>query len=122
MQQIILNGIELSELLTLIRKAFKEEAATFISDPILSKKPQAPYKDIITIKEAALLIELSVQTIYGLVKKKEIPFFRRPGSRKLRFSRSELDIWVKSDRQKTKKELMHEVNADLILAGDRFKK
>ena len=49
--------------------------------------------DLIGINEASTLLQVSVSTIYKLTAKNAIPFIKRPGSKKLLFSRTELDTW-----------------------------
>jgi excisionase family DNA binding protein len=64
---------------------------------------------LLTVKEAAALLHLSVPTIYGKVHAREIPF-SKPGKR-LFFSKAELTEWVKSGRYKTGSELEAEADA-----------
>ncbi len=51
----------------------------------------------LTAKEAAALTGYSLQTIYGLVHRGEIPFHRRKKGTGLRFVRSELEAWLKGE-------------------------
>lgn len=51
----------------------------------------------LTAKEAAALTGYSLQTIYGLVHRGEIPFHRRKKGTGLRFLRSELEAWMKGE-------------------------
>ena len=51
--------------------------------------------DLVDINEASTLLNISTSTIYKMTAKKEIPFFKREGSKKLIFSRSCLELWVK---------------------------
>jgi excisionase family DNA binding protein len=50
-------------------------------------------QDFITIQEAAAFLSISVQTIYGLVSRSEIPVNKR--GKRLYFSKQELAGWIK---------------------------
>ncbi len=43
-------------------------------------------------------------TIYQWIHSRQIPYHK--GSKKLRFLKSEIDLWLKSSRQKTSKEIL----------------
>lgn len=58
-------------------------------------KPEPP-NDIIKIDEAEKITGYKVGYIYELVRKNSIPYHRK--GRALRFSRQELDAWIKSGR------------------------
>lgn len=64
----------------------------------------------LNIEEAAKFLSLSVPTIYGLVHRQEIPVYKRPGTKRLYFSKKELEEWIKAGRKKTIKEIQHEVD------------
>ena len=51
--------------------------------------------DLIDVNEASGLLNISTSTIYKMTAKKEIPFFKKEGTKKLIFSRSSLYAWVK---------------------------
>lgn len=53
--------------------------------------PATEKDELLTIKQAAEVINLRVQTIYGLVWAKKIPFYKQ--GKKLTFSRDELIKW-----------------------------
>jgi excisionase family DNA binding protein len=71
--------------------------------------------DLVTIKKAAELVDLAVPTIYAMVGRNEIPFMKR--SKKLYFSRQELESWIREGRQKTSEECAKEVRQDLDRLG-----
>jgi excisionase family DNA binding protein len=54
-------------------------------------------KELITIDEAAKLLQLAKPTIYGLVNRRMIPYVKM--GRSLRFKTSELMSWVDSGRR-----------------------
>jgi excisionase family DNA binding protein len=52
---------------------------------------------LLDTKEAAVLIKYEVTSLYGLVKRKKIPFCKVEG--KLLFSRKKLLAWIGSGQQ-----------------------
>jgi predicted DNA-binding transcriptional regulator AlpA len=50
---------------------------------------------ILTIQEAAQFLRMSRSSLY---QRKDIPRYRRPGSRALLFDQDELEAWVKTGR------------------------
>lgn len=57
---------------------------------------------MLTAKEAAKYMRMSVGHIYKLTMRKEIPFFKPTGG-KLYFDVQELDEWMHSDRKEAAK-------------------
>jgi excisionase family DNA binding protein len=78
---------------------------------LLSKSNESQHEadKLLTIKEAAEILHLSVPTIYGLVQHSEVPVCKR-GNR-LYFSKQELTSWIMSGRKKTFSEIQAEANA-----------
>lgn len=90
-KQVILSGIDYNDILADLRKIISEE---------VSKTPErVPEKPIVTIDEAAKLLDLSKGTIYRLTSTKSIPFIKRGGI--LRFERAALLKWLKEGSAKT---------------------
>jgi len=58
---------------------------------------------LLTIKQAAELINLAVPSVYGLVHRKMIPCMKR--NKRLYFSEDELRNWIKSGRKSTIQEI-----------------
>jgi len=69
--------------------------------------------DLLTIQEAGAYLHLSVPTLYGYVSKNTIPFCKRPGSKRLWFSKQELTEWIKTGRKQTIAEIKAEVEQTL---------
>lgn len=67
----------------------------------------------LTIKQTADILNLTPQTIYGLVHKCAIPVCKR--GKRLYFSKQELLAWIKEGRKKTNSEI--EIEADNFLKG-----
>jgi excisionase family DNA binding protein len=75
-------------------------------------------EQLLTIKQAAEMLCLSVPTIYGFVHDASIPVSKK--GKRLYFSRQELTDWVKSGRKKTVSEI--EAEAETSLANHKKKK
>src|ERR1044072_2525173 len=72
-------------------------------------REQEPEADqLLTIKQAAEFLNLSVPTLYGYVHRSEIPVSKK--SKRLYFSKQELTEWVKSGRKKTVAEIAAEAD------------
>ncbi|WP_316741273.1 helix-turn-helix domain-containing protein [Pedobacter antarcticus] len=82
------------------------EKVNLIKDLILENRlqnPQRPRDDLLTIRQAAEFLSLSVPTLYTKVSRKEIPVNKR--GKRLYFSTVELSDWVRSGRKKTTVEI-----------------
>jgi len=90
---------QLSEKLTNIERLLQEQQTAEEPDKLL------------TIRQAAEFLSLSVPTIYGKVSKRELPFMKR--GKRLYFSRSELMDYLKQGRRKTNHEIEEDVEKNL---------
>ncbi len=72
---------------------------------------------LLTIREAAEVIHLSVPTIYGLVQRQEIPVSKK--GKRLYFLQQELTQWIKTGRKKTVSEIEAEAG-QYIRKGSRY--
>jgi excisionase family DNA binding protein len=70
--------------------------------------PQPEEDKLLTIREAAEILHLSVPTVYGLVQRAEVPVCKR--GKRLYFSKQEIMAWIMAGRKKTVSEI--EVEAD----------
>jgi excisionase family DNA binding protein len=89
---------------------------------MLSKLSSAPTgnkneTDLLTIKEASQLLGLSIPTIYSKVSKRELPFSKPAGAKRLYFSRMELMTLISKGRVKTIDEVYSEAGNGLNLKG-----
>lgn len=84
--QIQLNPDELQDLM---KEAISDY---FFHNPANSFQTQ---EKLMTIREAAQFLKCSIQTIYGKVSKKEIPFHKQ--GKRLYFSERELTKWIKHE-------------------------
>lgn len=79
-----------------------------------------PIDELLTVKQAADLLDLTTATIYGLVYEKRIPF-NKPGGR-LYFNRDQLLEWVKNGRKATTQELEEQARQQIANRLDRRSK
>ena len=68
----------------------------------------SPEDELLTVKEASMVIKLAVPTIYGLVHKNEIPYSKR--GKRLYFRKSELLEWINSGKRTSKQALHKKVD------------
>ena len=61
----------------------------------MSDKERAPADEILTAKEAGKLLKVSHRTVRRMAREGRITSYRLPGSRALRFRRSDLEQAVK---------------------------
>lgn len=95
------------------------EKLEIIEQLLLSKSntPLPEADQLLTIKQAAAILHLSVPTVYGLVQRKEVPVCKR-GNR-LYFSHQELTGWIKSGRKKTNSEIEAAADAYISVKKNR---
>lgn len=86
---------QLPELLSKILEKV-EVLEKLLLEQTLKKEDQ---QEMLTIKEAATFLDLTVPTLYSKVSRKEIPS-HKPGKR-LYFQKSELLDWIKIGKRKT---------------------
>lgn len=70
---------------------------------LLSQNNTPPEDKLLTIREAAEILHLSVPTVYGLVQRTEVPVCKR--GKRLYFSKQELVSWIMTGRKKTVAEI-----------------
>ena len=85
---------------------------------MLSKLSSAPtgdqsINDLMDIHETSEFTRLSIPTIYSKCSKREIPFHKQKGGKKLFFSRSELTNLIKNGRVKTIDEVYSEAGSNM---------
>jgi excisionase family DNA binding protein len=74
----------------------------------LKMKENNQQTDLMTIKEASKLLDLSIPTIYSKVSRRELPYHKQAGGKRLFFSRTELTGLIKEGRVKTATEIYNE--------------
>lgn len=68
------------------------------------KNNSEPNDEFLTVKQTAELLDLAVQTIYGLVNRREIPNIKK--GRRLYFIKSDINNWLSQGRRKTQTEML----------------
>lgn len=79
---------------TLSTDELKELIVSSIKESIPAKASSSDDDTLLDTKEAATLIKYEVSSLYGLVKRKKIPFCKVEG--KLLFSRKKLLAWIEA--------------------------
>ena len=80
--------------------------------PPQTTPPPSDLDQLLSIKDAAELLRLSVPTLYGYVHRAEIPVCKR-GNR-LYFTKADLLKWIEGGRKQTTTELASSTNAFLV--------
>ncbi len=105
MEAVTITQITPTELASLIENSIKKALA------LQSKELQTPTDEVLTVKDAAKFLSLSVPTIYGLISKGEIPVMKR--SKRCYFSKVELINYLQQGKKKTNAEIGLEVDSFL---------
>ena len=101
MENLVFTQLSIPE----IRQLFRQELQTFFeSKPIVASQHES--ESLLTIQQAAELLNLAVPTIYGMVSRSVIPVSKR--GKRLYFTKHELTEWVKAGRKKTAAEIQTE--------------
>lgn len=104
MQAVTITQISASELESLIEGSIKK---------ILSNQKQVQKvesEELLTVKDTATFLHLSVPTIYGLIHRGELPVMKR--SKRCYFSKKELIEYLKQGRRKTTAEQHTEIQKE----------
>jgi excisionase family DNA binding protein len=83
-----------------------------------SATPSLSAKALMSVEDAAKFLNLAKTTLYQLTSRNEIPFVKR--TRKLYFSRADLENWLLEGTQKSKKEI--EKEAILFIQTQKIKR
>ena len=75
---------------------------------------------LLSVSEAAKFLNLSKPTLYRLTSKRQIPFSKPAGSKKLYFRLAELESWTATGRKRTLSEIREQA-ADFIKTDDQRK-
>ncbi len=103
MENVVFTQLSIPE----IKQLFRQELEAYFSVAQPLEQPETD--QLLTVKQAGELLNLSVPTIYGLVSRSEIPVSKR--GKRLYFSKQELLQWVKEGRKKTKSEIEAEAQS-----------
>lgn len=104
---------QLPQVVAELQKSFERIEALLLQKVEFQSDIETP----VNINVVSDLTELSLPTLYGYVRRNEIPFYKK-GNR-LKFFKSEIIDWIKTGKQKTTKEV--EAEADEFLSNRRKK-
>jgi excisionase family DNA binding protein len=68
--------------------------------------PSVPVKEIMTVEECMVYLNLAKATLYRMTANNELPFIKK--SRKIYFHRTDLEKWLLDGKQKTRAEIQAE--------------
>jgi len=71
-----------------------------------------PTEMFMNVQQVAEYLSLSVQTIYGLTSRLEVPTIKK--GKRLYFKKAEIDEWLLKGRRKTKEEIIEQAHNYLI--------
>ncbi len=108
MNDIILSPIPINELESLILKQVR-----IALSEINPGKPDPVRNELLTIKQIAEILSVSIATVYGYVHAREIPHMKRRG--RLYFSKPDILEWVRSGKRLT----IDEINNNVINSLER---
>ena len=99
-EKTVLISFSIEDLQTMIIDCFN---SCLKYNPIKPTDSPETGDQLLTLKDAAKFINLSPNTVYGLVHNSLIPVSKR--GKKLYFSKQELLAWIQSGRKKTIEEI-----------------
>jgi len=70
-----------------------------------NNKPESNEDDLLTVKEAAQFLHLSVPTVYSKCQRRELPYIKPNGSKRLYFSKNDLLNWMKGNKRKSHQDI-----------------
>jgi len=95
MENVIFTQLSIPE----IRQLFRQELETYFAAQKQGNTNQPEPEQLLTVQQAAELLNLSVPTLYGYTQRAEIPVCKR--GKRLYFSKQSLFEWIKDGRKKT---------------------
>ena len=111
MENVIFTQLSIPE----IRQLFRQELETYFATQKQGNTNQPEPEQLLTVQQAAELLNLSVPTLYGYTQRAEIPGCKR--GKRLYFSKQSLFEWIKDGRKKTLAETASEAETYLKKKG-----
>jgi excisionase family DNA binding protein len=81
-------------------------------DPMTEAVVSPDTRNWLDVETLAIYLDISVDTIRGWIKLREVPFHKVPDSSLIRFKRAEIDEWLTTGRVQTKKEYVESQSGD----------
>lgn len=94
MENVVFTQLSIPE----IRQLFRQELETYFANQKQGNTTQPEPEQLLTVQQAAELLNLSVPTLYGYTQRAEIPVCKR--GKRLYFSKQSLFEWIKDGRKK----------------------
>jgi len=111
MENVVFTQLSIPE----IRQLFRQELETYFANQKQGNTTQPEPEQLLTVQQAAELLNLSVPTLYGYTQRAEIPVCKR--GKRLYFSKQSLFEWIKDGRKKTLAETASEAETYLKKKG-----
>jgi excisionase family DNA binding protein len=111
MENVVFTQLSIPE----IRQLFRQELETYFANQKQGNTTQPEPEQLLTVQQAAELLNLSVPTLYGYTQRAEIPVCKR--GKRLYFSKQSLFEWIKDGRKKTLAETASEAENYLKKKG-----
>jgi excisionase family DNA binding protein len=111
MENVVFTQLSIPE----IRQMFRQELETYFATQKQGNTNQPEPEQLLTVQQAAELLNLSVPTLYGYTQRAEIPVCKR--GKRLYFSKQSLFEWIKDGRKKTLAETASEAENYLKKKG-----
>ena len=111
MENLVFTQLSIPE----IRQMFRQELETYFATQKQGNTNQPEPEQLLTVQQAAELLNLSVPTLYGYTQRAEIPVCKR--GKRLYFSKQSLFEWIKDGRKKTLAETASEAENYLKKKG-----
>ena len=111
MENLLFTQLSIPE----IRQMFRQELETYFATQKQGNTNQPEPEQLLTVQQAAELLNLSVPTLYGYTQRAEIPVCKR--GKRLYFSKQSLFEWIKDGRKKTLAETASEAENYLKKKG-----
>jgi len=111
----IVLGIGISDLVNGFMDAIADKVVERLS---CREKPIMKLKEVLTIGDVVELTGYKKPTIYKFVSKKEIPFHHpRSGGKKLVFFRTEIESWLKGQREETDEDFISRKRVEIEIGA-----
>jgi len=81
-------------------------------EELKKEKSNELINELMTIDELGIYINYQKTSVYGLVKKRKIPFIKASG--KLHFRKSDIDEWLDNQKVKTKSDIERMANKYIL--------
>lgn len=113
-KQFVMTSIPLRQLNAMISVAVRDAVKEHQSKTVEEQKET---DQLLTVKEAADFLGITVATIYSKKSRGELPVCKPPGSKRLFFSKKALTEYVLAGRQKSNNEIEAEADSYLKKKG-----